>query len=272
MASSSPPPPPDPNRLNPFASGCAGSPASSPSKARPSLRRSKTLANPESPTRWRREPLLDVTNAVLGAQYLGRLQRVPVLDDLLPSFTPGASTSTAENTPSSPTPSRILRRSTSLRRTRSAAPNFAGGSSSSPSNSLDLVGPLPSAGLASPSPAPARELRPRLRPAAAVEGAPNARRASRTGSTGGGAPVVPLGRRRTLAGATLPAVIEDEPLGGVVTPTTRARSEADDASSPASERRLRRRRTVGGELGDMLDRAGPSSSPPSSSSSRRGLR
>lgn len=71
MASSSPPPPPDPNRPNPFNTGCSGTPA------RPALRRSKTLANPESPARWTREPLADVTNAVLARERrlpLGRLQ------------------------------------------------------------------------------------------------------------------------------------------------------------------------------------------------------
>ena len=73
MASASPPPPPDPNRLR--TSPCCGSSSSSP--PRNALRRSKTVANPESPLRWRREPLVDVTNLVLGRagrELTGRLQ------------------------------------------------------------------------------------------------------------------------------------------------------------------------------------------------------
>lgn len=90
MASESPPPPPDPHRFRP--SPCCGSSSSSSSPPRPSLRRAKTLANPESPRRWRREPLVDVTNRVLGAEareHYGRLHvrrpvfamRAPVLSD-----------------------------------------------------------------------------------------------------------------------------------------------------------------------------------------------
>ncbi|KAL7343114.1 hypothetical protein BJY59DRAFT_723733 [Rhodotorula toruloides] len=75
MSAASPPPPPDPNRFNPFASTCGSSPSSS-SRRPPLLRRSKTVANPESPLRWRREPLADVTNLVLGRRenWTGRLQ------------------------------------------------------------------------------------------------------------------------------------------------------------------------------------------------------
>lgn len=72
----SPPPPPDPSR-NPFlSSSCGASSSSSSSKSpRPALRRSKTLANPESPASWRRDPLHDVTNQVLGREReFGRLQ------------------------------------------------------------------------------------------------------------------------------------------------------------------------------------------------------
>ncbi|CDR38232.1 RHTO0S03e06370g2_1 [Rhodotorula toruloides] len=77
MSAASPPPPPDPNRFNPFASTCGSSPSSS-SRRPPLLRRSKTVANPESPLRWRREPLADVTNLVLGRRenWTGRLQRL----------------------------------------------------------------------------------------------------------------------------------------------------------------------------------------------------
>ncbi|BGO90191.1 hypothetical protein NBRC10512_002585 [Rhodotorula toruloides] len=140
MSAASPPPPPDPNRFNPFASTCGSSPSSS-SRRPPLLRRSKTVANPESPLRWRREPLADVTNLVLGRRenWTGRLQRVPTLDhDPLPSLSPSRSDDV--DTSSSPaTPSRIPRPSAMLRRTRSAAPGFAG--SSSPSD----VDVLPSA-------------------------------------------------------------------------------------------------------------------------------
>lgn len=83
MASASPPPPPDPNRLR--TSPCCGSSSSSP--PRNALRRSKTVANPESPLRWRREPLVDVTNLVLGRagrEMTGRLQ----VSSLSPLHTP----------------------------------------------------------------------------------------------------------------------------------------------------------------------------------------
>lgn len=73
-----PPPPPDPSR-NPFLSSSCGASSSSSSSSskspRPALRRSKTLANPESPASWRRDPLHDVTNQVLGREReFGRLQ------------------------------------------------------------------------------------------------------------------------------------------------------------------------------------------------------
>ncbi|BGP38683.1 hypothetical protein JCM10449v2_002618 [Rhodotorula kratochvilovae] len=271
MASSSPPPPPDPNRLNPFHTGCG---AATPHRA-PALRRSKTLANPESPTRWRREPLTDVTNAVLGREGTGRLQRVDV--DLflpLPSFSPATRGPAAENTPSSPTPSRIPR-STALRRTRSAAPTF--GAFSSPSSVFNEATPLARDGVASPTPAgmanaPTRELRPRPRPAGTlVPSSPTARRA-RTADSGAtlASPSAPSTRRRTFGGvAALPAVIEDEPASspsalqraGATTPMTRSRSlsEGETEIAGEGERRLRRRRTTGGAEA-------------SSPSTRRGLR
>lgn len=60
MSSSSPPPPPPPNHnSNPFSNS-----HSKASSSRPNPRRSKTTSNPE--TSWRREPLNDVTNYVLG--------------------------------------------------------------------------------------------------------------------------------------------------------------------------------------------------------------
>uniref|UniRef100_A0A0K3C513 Uncharacterized protein n=1 Tax=Rhodotorula toruloides TaxID=5286 RepID=A0A0K3C513_RHOTO len=130
MSAASPPPPPDPNRFNPFASTCGSSPSSS-SRRPPLLRRSKTVANPESPLRWRREPLADVTNLVLGRRenWTGRLQRVSTLEnDPLPSLSPSRSDDVG--TSSSPATSlRIPRPSSLLRRTRSAAPGFAGSSS-----------------------------------------------------------------------------------------------------------------------------------------------
>ncbi|GAA6050805.1 hypothetical protein JCM3770_001655 [Rhodotorula araucariae] len=284
MASSSPPPPPDPNRLNPFRSGCGAS--STPLRA-PALRRSKTLANPESPTRWRREPLTDVTNAVVGRdQGAGRLQRVPISDaDLLfplPPFSPATRGPAAENMPSSPTPSRIPR-STALRRTRSAAPTF--GSFSSPSDLLgDATPRLARDGLASPTPVapagPTRELRPRPRPAGALVGSgivPGRRALSASAGSGAStvipssSPSAPSTRRRTFGGAaTLTAVIEDEPASspavaapaGATTPMTRSRSlsEGEVETAGEGERRLRRRRTVGSGV------------QPATPSGRRGLR
>lgn len=58
MSASAPPPPPDPRHSHHLKSGCSSSPC------RPAVRRAKTVANPES--QWRREPLTDVTNEVLG--------------------------------------------------------------------------------------------------------------------------------------------------------------------------------------------------------------
>ncbi|GAA5884746.1 hypothetical protein JCM6882_005376 [Rhodosporidiobolus microsporus] len=295
MASASPPPPPDPNRpSDPFRSSCS----SSSSPARPALRRSKTLANPESPTTWRREPLVDVTNAVLGREHLGRLQRVPLDGDLLPlpSASDGPSASPLPVTPSS----RIPRRA--LRRTRSAAPTMGGGGpgpSSSPSGggdhlSLAAFAPpaLPADGLASPP----RELRPRPpRPAASLAAGAAGSRRTRSASFGGGsgggassslAPIASTStatpsRRRTFGGVGLAAVLEDPadeedaPASTPVptpTPTPRTRSRArglddeggedgDEGADGASEneRRLRRRRTTG-------------SAPVTPSSTRRGLR
>ncbi|GAA6031703.1 hypothetical protein JCM8097_001943 [Rhodosporidiobolus ruineniae] len=226
MASSSPPPPPDPNRPHPFSPSCGTS--SLPS--RPVLRRSKTLANPESPTTWRREPLLDVTNLVLGRGGehvgLGRLQRVPLDDGLLlgPSPLDDASTSS----PSPATPSRIPRRSLALRRTRSAAPSFMTSTtvddSSSPATGTGVADVVPFAladdGLPS---SPMRELRPRPgragpAPAAAGSGTSSRRARSATlgsasasggsGGGGGGGAAGPS-RRRTFGGIGLAAVLED---------------------------------------------------------------
>ncbi|GAA5899952.1 hypothetical protein JCM8208_005550 [Rhodotorula glutinis] len=267
MASSSPPPPPDPNRNNPFNSGCN---ASTPS--RPALRRAKTLANPESPTRWTREPLADVTNAVLGRDGTAsrRLQvrttyslcPRPQMQELvltqpflpqridpelllpIPAFSPTTTTAarrrapSAENTPSSPSPSQSrIPRSTALRRTRSAAPTFRGGEPSSPSTgafarhvavaapptpaSLHWPGarrtsPSPTAATASAEPSAPRALRPRPRPALGT-GAPSSptstasTRRTRTVSDGAAAayPSPPAsssaaastGRRRTFGGS-----------------------------------------------------------------------
>ncbi|GAA5855423.1 hypothetical protein JCM8547_007822 [Rhodosporidiobolus lusitaniae] len=308
MASSSPPPPPDPTRSDPFRTHCG---ASSSSPSRPSLRRAKTLANPESPTRWRREVLADVTNAVLGVEYggLGRLQRVPIDADRLPPQP------NDDGLPSSPsTPSRIPRRA--LRRTRSAAPSIPGAepSFSSPSTSTS-TGPAPSAlpsdGLASPS----RELRPRIpRPVAAAPAATSHRRNRlRSTSLGGGArsasaatartlappsssllgsPTPGPSRRRTFGGldVTLSAVLEDpagesSSLAPTPTPTPRTRSrmrdladedegeEASERDSPSenSERRLRRRRSSGGGSTSGL-RPGTPTGRESGSGGRRGLR
>ncbi|GAA6064302.1 hypothetical protein JCM10212_002734 [Sporobolomyces blumeae] len=124
MASSSPPPPPDPSRPNPFLSRCQASTTSSSGK-RPSprstgLRRAKTWSaasfndddvDDDDGARWhmgwRRVPLSDVTNEVVG--HTARLQRVPLAipdaDATFPSLT-------------TPSPS-TARRSVALRRTRS---------------------------------------------------------------------------------------------------------------------------------------------------------
>lgn len=61
MAAAPPPPPGPPNHFGSFGSGCAAS------GSKPSLRRAKT-APTLAGSQWRREPLLDVTNEVLGAQ------------------------------------------------------------------------------------------------------------------------------------------------------------------------------------------------------------
>ena len=78
MASSSPPPPPDPTRNNPFnKSSCSSRPSTS-------LKRAKTVANPEGETTWRRrDPLEDITNAYLGRETPPRLQVSQNLSELL---------------------------------------------------------------------------------------------------------------------------------------------------------------------------------------------
>ncbi|GAA5967454.1 hypothetical protein JCM11641_000551 [Rhodosporidiobolus odoratus] len=291
MASSSPPPPPDPTRNNPF-----NSPPSCGTPGRPALRRAKTLSNPESPTTWRREPLLDVTNAVLGSEHWlshGRLQRVPLDDELhLPTTAPAP----FDVAPLLPTPagaSRIPRRSLALRRTRSAVPSLG---DSSPFSIDNVPSPLPSDGLNSPTLA-TRELRPRPRPATAAASipapppVPGAGRRTCSASSGGGSGSSGSGRsltlpsstatpsrRRTFGGVGLPAVLEDpatedtvptaDPSTPGLTPLTRsrARSLEDAETTPGTgenERRLRRRRTTG---------SAPSSPSISGSGGRRGLR
>ncbi|GAA5821161.1 hypothetical protein JCM11251_004493 [Rhodosporidiobolus azoricus] len=296
MASASPPPPPDPNRPgNPFRTSCSSS-----SPARPALRRSKTLANPESPTTWRREPLVDVTNAVLGREHLGRLQRVPLDGNLqpFPSTDDDISTSPLPATPSS----RIPRRA--LRRTRSAAPTMGGGGpgpSSSPSGGGNVTfapSALPGDGLASPP----RELRPRLpRPAgglgAGAAGSRRTRSASFGGGSGGGSsaasgsssllPPVPStstatpSRRRTFGGVSLAAVLED-PEDTAVT----ASSSAAPSPTPTPRTRSRARGLDEGEGGEdgagghgtsenerrLRRRRTTGSAPSTPSSTRRGLR
>ncbi|GAA5973536.1 hypothetical protein JCM21900_005458 [Sporobolomyces salmonicolor] len=247
MASSSPPPPPDPPHFNPLKSGCNSRPALA-------LRRAKTLAGLESPTTWRREPLVDVTNEYVGRETGGRLQTAnppsPAPFQRVPLVTPPRLFDIIAATPS-PTPSRIPRR-TALRRTRSEV-------LPSPSTFLDVLAPapLPSEGLGSPPLFPTRELRPRNRPSSEGEGSPSGSlspsaprapvtgtRRTRTSSTSGPP------RRRTFGG--LPVVAEDpqrdaEPSGD------------DDARSVSSEnegrRRLRRRRTTG-EASSSVARSG----------------
>lgn len=80
MSSSSPPPPPPNPHSSHFNSKCSGS--SSPT--RPNPRRSKTTSNPE--TSWRREPLNDVTNEILGGRAfigIGRYERRSPVSTLL---------------------------------------------------------------------------------------------------------------------------------------------------------------------------------------------
>ncbi|BGP14643.1 hypothetical protein JCM10213v2_002592 [Rhodosporidiobolus nylandii] len=275
MSAASPPPPPDPTRNNPFSSPSCGS-----SPSRPALRRAKTLANPESPTTWRREPLVDVTNQVLGREYgqaHGRLQRVPLDDDLSPLALTGPS---LDSRPPSPTPSRIPRRSLALRRTRSAMPSM-GGSSPSSANPAPAPPAIPADGLDIVS--PTRELRPRPRPAVAAGTAIPAppplpdlgSRRTRSASGGGGSsapvPTATPSRRRTFGGVGLAAVLEDPvsedasvSAAPTPTPTPRTRSRArrleDDADEAASssenERRLRRRRTTGSTPGTPSGRMG----------------
>ncbi|GAA6002108.1 hypothetical protein JCM10207_003080 [Rhodosporidiobolus poonsookiae] len=298
MASASPPPPPDPTKPHGFPS--CGPSSSSPS--RPPLRRAKTLANPESPTRWRRDPLVDVTNHVLARDHPARLQRVPVDPDLLPSPSPA----NAPQLPSPPpsTPSRIPRRG--LRRTQSAMPSL----DSSPTSLQAAPSALPFDGLASPT----RELRPRVpRPAGSTPAGTSASRRSSSGSfgttLGGGggsrsssssnlarsAPSTPTAgpsRRRTFGGIGLAPVLEDPPSDSdaaaaagssaapTPTPTPRTRSrargidEGEDAPPSENERRLRRRRTVGGSPSSSgLGGDGQASSSLGRSPSlRRGLR
>ncbi|GAA5963900.1 hypothetical protein JCM8115_002751 [Rhodotorula mucilaginosa] len=293
MASASPPPPPDPNRLR--TSPCCGSSSSSP--PRNALRRSKTVANPESPLRWRREPLVDVTNLVLGRagrELTGRLQRLPSVE---PSPFDDASEAPE-------TPTRIANRPLPLRRTRSALPQMAGEASSSPSRPAPSLGALPADGLDSPvaSASTTRELRPRTRPA--VTSHETARRAarSRVGSGGGSGtgsllppPRIgtPLARRRTFGGLdSLSPVHEDYDASTLspprpTTPLTRSRSEAgidgggggnsseapSSSSGPSdSTRRLRRRRTT--EPASASSSSSTSTAPTSTlrSSARKGLR
>lgn len=61
------PPPPNGDDFSPFKSGCNSSGGS-----RPTLRRAKTLANPEWTRANAREPLQEITNQVLAGTY--RLQ------------------------------------------------------------------------------------------------------------------------------------------------------------------------------------------------------
>ncbi|GAA6018430.1 hypothetical protein JCM8202_001376 [Rhodotorula sphaerocarpa] len=291
MASESPPPPPDPHRFRP--SPRCGSSSSSSSPPRPSLRRAKTLANPESPRRWRREPLVDVTNRVLGAEareHYGRLHLTSVLCDpsqRLPSLEPSWPDDATGDSPE--TPSRVLTHRMNLRRTRSAMPTTSFEDSSSPSRPAAAVPALPDEGLASPTAATTRELRPRTRPAITTQS--SMRRATRLpaeGGSGSHAPApaatsVPLSRRRTFGGLeTMPMVREDAESAPSrpTTPLTRSRSEAgldvgsrsDPAETPAEgPRRLRRRQT----MDPSSSSTAPSSSPPTSlsrSTQRKGLR
>ncbi|GAA5898455.1 hypothetical protein JCM5296_000437 [Sporobolomyces johnsonii] len=271
MASSSPPPPPDPPHFTPLKSGC---------NSRPSLalRRAKTLASPESPTTWRREPLVDVTNEYVGRETGGRLQvrflapsgpktaafwrraslsrptrpnpPSPAPFQRVPLVTPPRLFDTIAATPS-PTPSRIPRR-TALRRTRSEV-------LPSPSTSLDLFGPaaLPSEGLGSSPLFPTRELRPRVRPSSEGEGSP-------AGSSSPSVPRAPVaGTRRTRTSSTS-APSRRRTFGGLSVLAEDPQSDAepagdDDARSVSSEnegrRRLRRRRTTDG-AGSSVVRSG----------------
>ncbi|GAA5976490.1 hypothetical protein JCM10908_005518 [Rhodotorula pacifica] len=297
MASASPPPPPDPNRFR--TSPSCGSSSSSP--PRNALRRSKTVANPESPLRWRREPLVDVTNLVLGRagrEWTGRLQRLPSVEP-----------SPFEDAADAPeTPTRAANRRLPLRRTRSAMPHIANEASSSPSRPAESLGALPTDGLDSPlAPSPAmtttRELRPRTRPA--VTNQESSRRAARNhigggsgagGGTGGSASLAPpaplrsgtpLARRRTFGGLdSLSTVQEDAAelsLSRPMTPLTRSRSEAgidggvgNSSSSPPSNgdgtRRLRRRRTTEPTSPSASTSATSTSGSSSRGPTRKGLR
>ncbi|GAA5942539.1 hypothetical protein JCM3775_000252 [Rhodotorula graminis] len=243
MASSSPPPPPDPNRLNPFNSGCN---ASTPS--RPALRRSKTLANPESPTRWTREPLADVTNAVLGREGTAsrRLQRIdPELLLPIPAFSPTNAARrrepSAENTPSSPSPSQSrIPRSTALRRTRSAAPTFRSGEPSSPSTGAYAR----HAAAAPPTPASLhwpgarRTSPPTLAAAASAElGAPRVLRPRPRPALGAAAPSSPT----SSASARRTRTVSDS-----AAPTVSAAYPSPPASSSSAASSTGRRRTFGG--------------------------
>ncbi|KWU44146.1 hypothetical protein RHOSPDRAFT_34373 [Rhodotorula sp. JG-1b] len=297
MASASPPPPPDPNRLR--TSPCCGSSSSSP--PRNALRRSKTVANPESPLRWRREPLVDVTNLVLGRagrEMTGRLQRLPSVE---PSPFDDASEAPE-------TPTRTANRPLPLRRTRSALPQMAGEASSSPSRPAPSLRAMPADGLDSPvasasMTATTRELRPRTRPAVASHETTRRAARSRVGSGGGGGsgtgpPLppprigTPLARRRTFGGLdSLSPVHENYDASELspprpTTPLTRSRSEAGidggggisseapSSSGPSdSTRRLRRRRTT--EPTSSSSSSSSSSTAPTStvrSSARKGLR
>ncbi|GAA5862547.1 hypothetical protein JCM3774_001054 [Rhodotorula dairenensis] len=298
MASASPPPPPDPNRFH--TSPCCGSSSSSP--PRNALRRSKTVANPESPLRWRREPLVDVTNLVLGRagrEWTGRLQRLPSVDP--------APVEDGSDVPETPT--RATNRPLPLRRTRSALPQIAVDASSSPSRPATSLGALPTDGLGSPAPVASstRELRPRTRPAVTSQdtarrfardrvggGGGSSGRSSSASRSGGNASLLPpprvttpLARRRTFGGLdSLSTVQEDDSSvpspPRPATPLTRSRSEAGiDAghsgeattTSPGSgdyARRLRRRRTT-----EPTSSSQSSGTPPTSSSrasARKGLR
>ncbi|GAA5935998.1 uncharacterized protein JCM15063_002676 [Sporobolomyces koalae] len=255
MSSSSPPPPPppDPTRNNPFdKSSCSNS------RPSPTLRRAKTLSNPENETTWRREPLLDITNAYLTRDSPPRLQRVPLAhsrrasDDL--ALSP------------SPSPSRLAR-GVPMRRTRSEVPQLSMMANTMlPSSTTPLFSqPLPS----SPSTPLVRELRPRTRSSTALEPpsptpslssapstsspaleTPGLRRTRRSTSSGPATPITP--RRRTFGGlSSLP----EDPLVDDMT------SEIGGSEASENEhRRLRRRRSTGASSTQQPGKKTPSRS------------
>ncbi|GAA5884417.1 hypothetical protein JCM16303_005071 [Sporobolomyces ruberrimus] len=239
MASSSPPPPPDPNRNgnNPFdKSHYREKVVRRPSN---SLRRAKTLSNPEGETTWRRDPLLDITNSYLERDRTPRLQRVAYGD------LPPRARDDLALTPS-PSPSRRpLNGGTPLRRNRSEAPshlvpiNFDQSSPPVPALPLPFLAtparPPPSSPFVDPivplsgsteAQTPTRELRPRTR--SSTSGATSPAPPS-SASSSSPAPPPTLGARRTRTRS----ISNNEEYSTTATP-------------PSVSSSNRRRRTFGG--------------------------